>query len=367
MRLLMSLLVATLLLHSGLCVAAPTVPPAQTGTETVATGQEQPPKRCDSAQLELLAKEIPKQSQEASKENNDPFVFRLGETLRISVRGECAAQLTRELAQNEVANAVQLRLDDVPMRKLPVAVSQGARPGELILAFHLQRLPQAEENRSSWDALLEKQHGGYVMPLPITLTLGRDVARAVRSAAPFRFYVATGKQVGWTIAVGLLVFAASYFLLVRSPSALRDTRNGLYSLGKSQMAFWGLLVMLTFTGLWFLTGAMERIPEQVLILLGISGATGLSAIVIGNSKQTDQHVELEPGTTSKGFWRDICDDGNGLSFHRMQVVIWTLLLGMVFVRSVANVMSMPEFPETLLIMMGISNGVYLGFKFPEKP
>lgn len=68
---------------------------------------------------------------------------------------------------------------------------------------------------------------------------------------------------------------------------------------------------------------------------------------------------------SPRFWQDICDDGNGLSFHRLQVVIWTVVLGVVFVWSMAQVMSMPEFSETLLVLLGISNGTYLGFKIPE--
>ena len=34
---------------------------------------------------------------------------------------------------------------------------------------------------------------------------------------------------------------------------------------------------------------------------------------------------------------------------------------------VASVMSMPEFPDSLLILMGISNGTYLSLKIPEKP
>jgi hypothetical protein len=183
---------------------------------------------------------------------------------------------------------------------------------------------------------------------------------------------------------------------------LRDGDTRLYSLGKSQMAFWGLLVLLCFVGVFILTGTMERIPPQTLILLGISAATGLGAVLIGNSKKSEFHTTIEglkreqqnlagqpvtPENTahveainleieglkkqmqsvpSKGFWRDILDDGNIPSFHRFQVVLWTVVLGAVFVRSVAQVMSMPEFSETLLTLLGISNATYLGFKIPEK-
>ena len=45
---------------------------------------------------------------------------------------------------------------------------------------------------------------------------------------------------------------------------------------------------------------------------------------------------------------------------------WTLILGVIFIGSVYKDLAMPEFNVTLLGLMGISSGTYLGFKFPEK-
>ena len=42
------------------------------------------------------------------------------------------------------------------------------------------------------------------------------------------------------------------------------------------------------------------------------------------------------------------------------------MLGAVFVWSVYRNISMPEFDASLLTLMGISSGTYVGFKFPEK-
>jgi hypothetical protein len=47
--------------------------------------------------------------------------------------------------------------------------------------------------------------------------------------------------------------------------------------------------------------------------------------------------------------------------------VWTLVLGGVFVWGVYRNMSMPEFDASLLTLMGISAGTYVGFKFPEVP
>ena len=69
---------------------------------------------------------------------------------------------------------------------------------------------------------------------------------------------------------------------------------------------------------------------------------------------------------SSGFLRDILSDGSGYSFHRFQIFAWTIVLGIIFVSSVYNNLTMPEFSPTLLGLMGLSAGTYIGFKFPEQ-
>ncbi|HKP38210.1 MAG TPA: hypothetical protein VJT71_15230 [Pyrinomonadaceae bacterium] len=70
---------------------------------------------------------------------------------------------------------------------------------------------------------------------------------------------------------------------------------------------------------------------------------------------------------SRGFIRDVLSDATGYSFHRFQIFAWTIVLGIIFVSSVYNNLTMPEFSATLLGLMGLSSGTYIGFKFPEKP
>jgi hypothetical protein len=69
---------------------------------------------------------------------------------------------------------------------------------------------------------------------------------------------------------------------------------------------------------------------------------------------------------SVNFLRDILSDSSGYSFHRFQIFAWTIVLGVIFVSAVYNNLNMPEFSATLLGLMGLSSGTYIGFKFPEK-
>jgi hypothetical protein len=68
-------------------------------------------------------------------------------------------------------------------------------------------------------------------------------------------------------------------------------------------------------------------------------------------------------------WRrvfnDLLSDGGTIGFHRFQIFVWTLVLGIIFVAEVFNQLAMPEFSSTLLAIMGISGGTYIGFKLPD--
>ena len=77
-------------------------------------------------------------------------------------------------------------------------------------------------------------------------------------------------------------------------------------------------------------------------------------------------LSVSSAPLSQNFASDIVSDGWGVSLHRFQLVLWTLILSVVFVVEVTSELKMKEFDTTLLTLMGISSGLYVGFKFPEK-
>jgi Ca2+/Na+ antiporter len=85
------------------------------------------------------------------------------------------------------------------------------------------------------------------------------------------------------------------------------------------------------------------------------------------SKNQVAAAQRNKGAVQAHNWlADLLNDANGISFHRLQMVIWTLVLGIVFVQQVLSNLSLPDFDATLLALMGISSGTYLGFKLPEQ-
>jgi hypothetical protein len=103
--------------------------------------------------------------------------------------------------------------------------------------------------------------------------------------------------------------------------------------------------------------AAPTLPSEVDVLAGELELVAL------------QKVEFEkmPDTAWKRLFADWLSEGasDKYSFHRFQMLAWTLLLGFVFVAKVVSDRSMPEFNTMTLTLLGISAGTYLGFKFPE--
>lgn len=203
-----------------------------------------------------------------------------------------------------------------------------------------------------------------------------------------------------------------------------DPARQCYSLGRTQMAFWFTLIFASYIFLWIVLLDVNTLTEQALMLMGISGATALAAVTIdavkdspadavnaglralGIKNYTDViRIKAEiaqrsallaanpppaqaladqlsseiqdrmnllrtyetaiAGFTSTGWYSDIVSDVNGPALHRLQVLCWSALLGLIFLIGVWQNLTMPAFSTTLLALMGISGAGYVGFKYPE--
>jgi len=98
--------------------------------------------------------------------------------------------------------------------------------------------------------------------------------------------------------------------------------------------------------------------------IAVAAATAANANLAAPTAERDA---LAPKIASTNFFVDILTDVDGISLHRFQAFVWTLVLGGIFVEGVIANTTMPTFNATMLALMGISNGAYLGFKVPETP
>jgi hypothetical protein len=176
--------------------------------------------------------------------------------------------------------------------------------------------------------------------------------------------------------VGLAILLITLALAVRTtivrdrgPAPAERIRDIPYSLARCQIAFWFIIILWSFLGIWTVTGDYNDIVSaQSLTLLGISGVTALSAKFVDFAKEPTAAAGVTPPPPPQhtGFWSDLLTDDTGWAFHRFQIVIWTLVLGAVSLWSVRQTLALPTFDNNLLILMGISSGLYIGSKWPEQ-
>jgi hypothetical protein len=233
---------------------------------------------------------------------------------------------------------------------------------------------------------------------------------------------------GWFLFWFLLfvVFFLGFWHLARRTDVIRDAvplpghgERRPYSLARTQASWWFFLVLASYMFIGMVTGDFSTsITPTVLILMGISAGTVVGSAFVDASKtnqtagqqaavtqsleaeiqqlsaemkKAEEALQQKPGDAamaqtlaammaeqadklsklhklrneSEHFLQDILSDVNGVSFHRFQMLAWTVVLGIIFVGQVYKALAMPEFSETLLSLMGISAGTYIGLKIPE--
>lgn len=301
------------------------------------------------------------------------------------------------------------------------------------------RLIRNADNREAWQPLLEQPN---LALRSVSVSLWAKMPAKGSNEAPeviawskdpknkeprsFDLELMTTASLFWGIVAVALVLLLVWIGATRT-TALKDgllpqidPNRQPFSLGRTQMAFWFVLVFASYVFLYCLMWDYNTVTTQALTLMGLSAATAVFAIVIDLGKDTPigqanetlrtigiksfddvgrlrdakkaklkedaskpndptilaaiQDIDAKINTwsdltgkfESKGFLHDLTTDLNGPALHRLQIVVWTLALGVVFLIDVYRTLAMPEFSATLLALMGVTSAGYLGFKFPEK-
>ncbi len=300
------------------------------------------------------------------------------------------------------------------------------------LVFHLVR---NSSNAAAWSGLLGSATS---LTIPITVALGAKteptgpviaIISGAGTAAHFNLAISSIAQL-IAAAVAIVVMLGIVWGGARHSTLLKDNllpqlapQRQPYSLGRWQMAFWFSLIFASFIVLYVILWDFNTMSTQALILMGLSGTTGIFAVAVDMAKNTPvddantalralglnnyadvlrlrqeiitlrQSIGAKPPPdnvadlrtqlldrerlletysekvrrfASEGWYRDLTTDLNGSALHRVQMFLWTWVLGAVFVIGVWRNLAMPAFDDTLLALMGISSAGYIGFKYPEQ-
>ncbi|ALM49021.1 hypothetical protein AMR72_09040 [Flavobacterium psychrophilum] len=169
------------------------------------------------------------------------------------------------------------------------------------------------------------------------------------------------------------IFNAENFAAIAKTEKIKKPKAS-YSLGRSQLAFWTVIVASSFVYLLLSQSAYPQILVPVLdtvnlTLISIAAGTTVISKVIDSSQKENQNGSVpQQDYPSEGFFIDIISDEKGVSIHRLQNVIWTVIVGGIYIAYVSGHTTLPDdtiLTSNLLGLMGISTAAYLGLKLNE--
>lgn len=218
---------------------------------------------------------------------------------------------------------------------------------------------------------------------PITLRFdGKSLKFAGDKKAFIHFGLIDPVRMTVFFAILALVIIGVWFIgwrtgVLRDSDARLDPIERPFSLARVQLALWTVLIGTSFVMIYLLTGqALDVLNGTAVALLGISGATTLASVAARDQKtnpaSTNASTWALPTVTSQskavrhvGLVQDIISDANGANLHRVQMVMWTLVLAAIYVFDTFASLQLPTFDPQTFALMGISSTTYVWLKQRE--
>jgi len=148
------------------------------------------------------------------------------------------------------------------------------------------------------------------------------------------------------------------------------------SISKLQLLLWTLVVVFSYVSIYAFrlrygdTAALAEIPPNLFLVLGFSVTGGLGSKGITQYLVKNSFLKKDKATEPKAsdLFRD---DGGYPAIYKMQLFFWTLIAILIYLISLEKTLSvaeldlpptLPEIDTALMVLMGISQGAYLGKK-----
>lgn len=231
-----------------------------------------------------------------------------------------------------------------------------------IITFHLQR---DKDNDEIWGDLIGNPKitsifSGRETQLSVSLLAGED-ATPIAISKSFRLVgIRWYHLLFWLVLLGL----AWVYIIKRNISLFVCERSSEpsqkpFSLSRCQMLWWLFWMMFSYIFIYMATGATDTLNETALGLLGIGSGTTIGAVLLDNNSISDGKTQ--------GFWKDLLSSKKqeGPNISRLQLILWTMVLTVIFGVSVYGRLAIPQLSPTLLALQAIASGTYLGSKVSE--
>ncbi len=184
------------------------------------------------------------------------------------------------------------------------------------------------------------------------------------------------------VIVGLAVLGVVWLVYQLSTGSwtvwkLADGQDGVLSTSKLQWFVWLAVIAFSYTVLWVARAssghyvAISDIPANVLAVLGISTgsavlAKGITVAQISNGQAAKPKAAVGDPPAAGGA---LSDDDGVFDLGKVQMVAFTVIAVVIYLATLIHRLrtdpvntALPNIDSSLLVLMGISHGGYLGKK-----
>jgi hypothetical protein len=137
------------------------------------------------------------------------------------------------------------------------------------------------------------------------------------------------------------------------------------SLSLFQILLWTIVTVWALLYVFFSTGNLLTMTPQVMALLGFAGAGSLAARWVAASRAPAPPIP--PGADEAkppAFWA-ILEDRGQLDLFKLQLFLFTVLIAGYVVFRVVRQSAFPALDPEFLMLMGVSNSLYVGSKLTQ--
>lgn len=177
-----------------------------------------------------------------------------------------------------------------------------------------------------------------------------------------------------------------YALFARNlnPFRLAIGEDNRFSISKLQFLLWTIVALFAYTAIWGIRAhvnhyeAIGDIPANLLLAMGLSVTTAVAAKGIKESNIDNGKEQDDKRDTPSTIGTVVKSNDNSLDLAKTQLLVWTLVAVGIFLVTVNRDINafeadrgtnantpLPEIPDidaSLLVLMGLGQGAYLGKK-----
>jgi hypothetical protein len=268
-----------------------------------------------------------------------------------------ASVAEREIVPGGTVTVHVTGLSPLPCESLVLFIDGTAMPGLRATCTKSDArfpLTVSDDNTETWRTLVSRPLG---FTRPVSVSVGRNAFEQFPTDVlemPLR--LVRGWRFALVIALAILMMAAITIVRLRT--------NALTNLPRFQIAYFLVVVGVSYGWLWATTGELDTLNLTAFALLGIGAGTALGNAAFGGESHASimNAAKQIAGAAQNGVAAPV-ETEVAFGIHSLQTAACTVVFGIVFFAHVYRNGEMPQFGTAELLLLGISGGTYVAFAF----